>query len=236
MPSESPRKRLDSLSFGPRSSPNLLPRDLTSNHDRARFPPSSSSGFQSSNTPPSRPGQGSSHLSVKSQARKRPFTESNPPPRKKVIQSGENYCPPYKSVKTLGDAMSEVPFSPAKLPYMKTGCGSTLLRDVEAFSGPSKNERNLALSAKIDKDSSSCRAPFEVMKGVMVDRDWSDRVEEKIIKDLSVKAERLKELMPSCSCLVGASEPSPYYVHLGHAKTFKEMRKLFKARMQPKGG
>ena len=129
---------------------------------------------------------------------------------------------------------SGVPFSPTKLPYMKTGCGSTLLRDVEAFSGPTNTKD--ASSAKIEKDSSSCRAPLEVMKDVMVDPDWSDRVKEKLMKDLSIKAEPLKELMPSCSCLgPGSSEQSPYYVHLGHAKTFRDLRKLYKARLQTKG-
>ena len=123
------------------------------------------SGFQSSSTPPSQPSQSLSQLSGYHQARRRSFTESNPPPRQNGIQSGENYCPPYKSVKTEGDAMkSGVPFSPTKLPYMKTGCGSTLLRDVEAFSGPTKDERKPALTAKIEKDSTSCRAPHKVMK------------------------------------------------------------------------
>ena len=75
---------------------------------------------------------------------------------------------------------SGVPFSPTKLPYMKTGCGSTLLRDVEAFSGPTKDERKPALTAKIEKDSTSCRAPHKVMKGVMVDPNWSEIVEEKL--------------------------------------------------------
>ena len=163
-------------------------------------------------------------MSGNKQARRRSFTESNPPPRQNGIQSGENYCPPYKSVKTEGDAMkSGVPFSPTKLPYMKTGCGSTLLRDVEAFSGPTNTKD--ASSAKIEKDSTSCRAPHKVMKDVMVDPDWSDRVKEKLMKDLSIKAEPLKEFKPSCSCL-GAGVPEPELCPFGPRENFQRYKKI----------
>jgi len=218
-----------------------------------RFPPSSNTEFQSSRTPPTLPGPSLSQLSGYHQARRRSFTESNPPDGIKPL-SGEKYHPPYKSVKTEGDAVkSEVityddikrealgspeskPFSPTKLPYMETGCGSTLFRNVTAFSGPTKDERNPALTAKIDEDFSSCRAPLEVLKDVMTDPDWSDTVEENLKKDLLIKAETLKELMPSCSCQgPGAPELGPYYVHLGHAKTFVDLRKLFEARLETEG-
>jgi len=128
------------------------------------------------------------------------------------------------------------PFSPTKMPYMETGCGSTLFRNVAAFSGPTKEERNPALTAKIDEDFSSCRAPLEVLKDVMTDPDWSDTVEESLKRDLLLKAETLKELTPSCDCLgPGAPEMGPYYVHLGHAKTLIDLRKLFEARLGVEG-
>ena len=54
----------------------------------------------------------------------------------------------------------------------------------------------------------------------MTDPDWSDTTEEKLKKDLMVKAESLKELMPSCFCQgPWAPELGLHYVHLGHAKT-----------------
>ena len=119
---------------------------------------------------------------------------------------------------------------------METGCGSTLFRNVSAFSGPSKEERNPALTAKIDEDFSSCRAPLEVLKDVMTDPDWSDTVEDGLKRNLLIKAETLKELMPSCDCLgPGAPELGPYYVHLGHAKTLVDLRKLFELRLGAEG-
>ena len=128
------------------------------------------------------------------------------------------------------------PFSPTKMPYMETVCGSTLFRNVSAFSGPSKEERNPALTAKIDEDFSSCRAPLEVLKDVMTDPDWSETVEESLKRNLLIKAETLKELMPSCDCLgPGAPELGPYYVHLGHAKTLVDLRKLFESRLGAEG-
>jgi len=172
---ESPQERFSNPSQSPRSSPNLLPSGPSSNHDisaryppsfnsgfqssnthpsPARFPLSSNSGFQSSSTPPSQPSQSLSQLSGYHQARRRSFTESNPPPRLDGIQplSGDMYHPPYKSVKTEGDAMrSQVitydnikrevlgspekkTCSPTKLPYMKTGCRCKEFR--ETFKDP----------------------------------------------------------------------------------------------------
>ena len=107
------------------------------------------SGFQSSSTPPSQPSQSLSQLSGYHQARRRSFTESNPPPQLDGIQplSGDMYHPPYKSVKTEGDAMKSQVItydnikrevlgspekktcSPTKLPYMKTGCRCKEFRD-----------------------------------------------------------------------------------------------------------
>jgi len=177
-----------------------------------------------------------------------------PPSRPGTVMPAPS-LPPAKTIKTedkRGIVKSEVlsyddikrealgsperkPFSPTKMPYMETGCGSTLFRNVTAFSA-SKEERNPALTAKIDEDFSSCRAPLEVLKDVMTDIDWSTNVEETLKKDLLVRAEKLKELSPSCECLgPGAPENGPYYVHLGHAKTLIDLRKLFEERLGVEG-
>ena len=78
----------------------------------------------------------------------------------------------YDAIKqeALGKSPDPKPFSPMQLPYMETGCGSTLYKNVTAFSGGAKEERNPALTAKIDEDLSSCRAPLEVLKDAMTDR------------------------------------------------------------------
>ena len=143
----------------------------------------------------------------------------------------------YDDIKreALGNPSDRKPFSPTKMPYMETGCGSTLYKNVTAFSA-TKEERNPALTAKIDEDFSSCRTPLEVLKDVMTDNDWSENVEEHQKKDLLVKAEKLKELAPACSCLeAGAPEIGPFYVHLGHAKTLIDLRKLFEVRLNTGG-
>merc|ERR1719402_334258 len=154
-------------------------------------------GIQSSQpTPPSLSQQAGYHQAA---ARRRSFNESNPPPPTQngmsTLAKRDGSIPPLKSMKTedskTGLVKSDVltyddikrealgspdkkPFSPTKMPYMETGCGSTLFRNVAAFSGPTKEERNPALTAKIDEDFSSCRAPLEVLKDVMTDPDWSD--------------------------------------------------------------
>ena len=53
----------------------------------------------------------------------------------------------YDEIKreALGDK-TDKKFSPTKMPYMETGCGSTLYKNVTAFSA-SKEERNPALTA-----------------------------------------------------------------------------------------
>jgi len=156
-----------------------------------------------------------------------------PPTKSSKLQSGgliKSEALSYEDLKqeALGEPIEKKSFSPTKLPYMETGCGSTLYREVNAFSGTLKEERNPALTAKIDEDFSSCRAPLEVLKDVMTDNDWLESVEDDAKKELINRASQLKELTPSCNCLEpGAPENGPFYTHLGHAKTLIDLRKKF---------
>jgi len=145
----------------------------------------------------------------------------------------------YEEIKreALGKSADQKPFTPMQMPYMETGCGSTLYKNISAFSsGPPKEERNPALTAKIDEDFSSCRAPLEVLKDVMTDTDWSENVTEAQKSDLLLKAAKLKELSPSCNCMEpGGPENGPYYIHLGHAQSLSKLRLLFEERLNTRG-
>merc|ERR1719430_2230030 len=173
-PSQSPQQRFTSPGSSSEPSRGLSP----SQGLRSKSPFPAPSGIQSSlPSTPSLSQQAGYHQVA---ARRRSFNESNPPP---PTQNGmlhmakrDGSIPPLKSMKTedskIGLVKSEVltyddikrealgspekkPFSPTKMPYMETGCGSTLFRNVAAFSGPTKEERNPALTAKIDEDFSS---------------------------------------------------------------------------------
>ena len=163
-----------------------------------------------------------------------------------------DYAPPLKSLKceedlikteklsyddikreALGDQLEKGGFTSTKVPFMETGCGSTLYKE-SAFS--SREERNPALTAKIDEDFSSCRAPLEVLKDVMVDTDWCENVDESMRKVLMEKATMLKDMTPSCKCVEeGAPENGPYYVHLGHAKDMVDLRKMYELQLSVQG-
>ena len=127
------------------------------------------------------------------------------------------------------------PFSPVKEPYMETGCGSTLYRNLGAFS-ESKDSVNPTLTAKIDEDNSSCRAPLDVLTDCLSDSDWLENVTKEQIEALEKKAMSMKELSPPCNCPVNPLlDGAPYYIHLGHGKTKEDIRKLFVARLNISG-
>ena len=166
-----------------------------------------------------------------------PPTPPNPPPFKvakleapSVVKEG-NFAPKPKG--SLSDEKPK-PFSPIKVPYMNTGCGSTLYKQMGAFSDT--KEKNPTLTAKIDEDMSSCRAPLEVLKDCMNDVDWLENVTEAQKKELFIKAAAMKELSPACDCLPpGHPENGPYYIHLGHGKTRQSIREMFEQKMQVTG-
>eukprot|EP00092_Neocalanus_flemingeri_P033641 GFUD01036572.1.p1 GENE.GFUD01036572.1~~GFUD01036572.1.p1 ORF type:complete len:1125 (+),score=251.74 GFUD01036572.1:63-3437(+) len=143
----------------------------------------------------------------------------------------------YDDIKreALGTSSDLKPFSPTKMPYMETGCGSTLYKNVTAFSA-TKEERNPALTAKIDEDFSSCRTPLEVMKDVMTDNDWCENVTEEQKQNVLAKATKLKEMSPSCTCMEpGGPENGPFYVHLGNAQSLEKLRTIFEGQLNTGG-
>jgi len=141
-------------------------------------------------------------------------------PFSNVVKEG-NFAP-------VGSGDSK-PFSPMKVPYMQTGCGSTLYKPMGSFSDTlSKEEKNPTLTAKIDEDFSSCRTPLEVLKDCLTDIDWLENVTEAQKKELMRKADAMKEMSPICDCVPpGYPDNGPYYVHLGHHKTREGLREKF---------
>ena len=70
----------------------------------------------------------------------------------------------------------------------------------------------------------------------MTDTDWSENIDESQKKKLLVKAAKLKELTPPCSCHEpGAPENVLFYVHLGHAQSLDKLRKLYEERLNMRG-
>ena len=147
-------------------------------------------------------------------------------PGRNIVQEG-NFNPDTSSMLAKEEVKEEPkPFSPVKVPYMETGCGSTLYKPLGAFSA----DKNPTLTAKIDEDFSSCRAPLEVLKDCLTDKDWLENVTEAQIEELHKKAEIMKELSPSCSCPL-PPDIGPYYVHLGHGRTRADIRAMFETRL-----
>jgi len=160
------------------------------------------------------------------------LVSTNPPPAKiaklEVIKEG-NFKQDFK---TENDLEKPKPFSPMKVPYMETGCGSTLFKPMGAFSSDVKEEKNLTQSAKIDEDMSSCRAPLEVLQDCLTDIDWLENVTEEQKQELMIKANNMNEMAPSCNCLPpGHPENGPYYIHLGHANTKQALKQDFEQRL-----
>jgi len=164
-----------------------------------------------------------------------PLASQNQPPAKvpklerkgSIVKEGNFTC----SIKEENPK----PFSPVKEPFLETGCGSTLYRNVSAFS-ESKESFNPALSAKIDEDNSSCRYPLDVLKDCLSDTDWLENVTKDQLDVLQEKASSLKDPSPTCDC-PGNDLPdsAPFYIHLGHGKTKEEIRKLFETRTNVTG-
>ena len=150
---------------------SVSPRFLQSNTDETKF--SAISMFPQSNTDETK------------------FSADYSPPRKSLKREEDLIKTDklsYEDLKreALGGQTEKVGFKSTKVPFMETGCGTTLYKE-SAFS--SKEERNPALTAKIDEDFSSCRAPLEVLKDVMVDTDWCENVDENMKKKHGVTFE-----------------------------------------------
>ena len=161
---------------------------------------------------------------------------TNPPPSKVPKLEGNSKI--VKEGNFLASSRIEEspkPFSPVQEPYMETGCGSTLYRNLGAFSSP-KESHNPALSAKIDEDNSSCRYPLDVLKDCKIDSDWLENVSKEQLGALEEKASMLKDPSPSCECPANSlPDGAPFYIHLGHGRTKEDIRKLFEKRTNASG-
>ena len=77
-------------------------------------------------------------------------------------------------------------------------------------------------SRKIDEPFSTCRTPLEVLRDCQNEPDWLENLSDAQKLTLKVKADRLKEISPSCDCIrldhPDPLENGPFYVHLGHAE------------------
>merc|ERR1719341_1083152 len=108
-----------------------------------------------------------------------------------------------------------------------TGCGGTTYKALGASTNTKDVQRNLALSARIDDNFSSCRTPLQVYQDVLTDKECCEAMTETMIDRLKERAGDLKEIAPPCDCQGTAVDKGPYYVHLGHASSRSGLRGHF---------
>jgi len=149
----------------------------------------------------------------------------------------------YQAGPSLSTKMSNTPpegLHTGFLPPMveqDTGCGSTIVKPLGAFTDIKSQDdvqRNPCLSARIDDDFTTCRTPLQVLQDILTDRESFENISEDAIAKLREKAQSLKDIAPVCTCK-GGIDNGPYYIHLGHAASRAQIRKLFEARLGVKG-